>query len=404
MLDHLGGPELVRATNTIIVLLATVLIYLTTRRMFGQGAALLASAVFAINPTTIFIARFASADATSVFLLVAALYLATAAEKHRGYPFLAGLLLATAVAEKYVVILFVPGVLACALVVTTQRLGAVQARRLFARTAVATVAAVALWAAVAHSDWDGFGRNALGGHTIEDIAGGTLWRDGWDYVGVIAVVSAATVALIRGKRWLTGVLCLAGLAPILVEILYQESASLQRNIGLSVVFLAPVIGVLGASLLSPGRFLGGRAPLALVGAIVLLSSGMGTSAAMIHGWPTSTSINSALRYYAHQGSDRYLVDGSELPAYYLSNVTQYGQWASTLDDRYAGAGGEERLRADIQSAAYRLVLYRDDGATPELDRSMIPTLKTRYTLVARVPVTSGSDHDFWSLWLAELPR
>jgi hypothetical protein len=273
-----------------------------------------------------------------------------------------------------------------------------------ARTTAATVAALGVWAAIAYADWGGFGRNALGGHTIDDIAGITLWRDGWDYVGVIAVASIATVVAMRGNRWLTAVLCAAGLSPILVEIAYRESASLQRNISLSMVFLAPVLGLLGARLLTPGRYLGGRAPVALFGVVVLLSSGMGTSAAMIHGWPTSTSINSALRYYAHDGSQRYLVDGSALPAYYLSDATRYDQWASTLDERYASTGGTQRLREDIQSGIYRLVLYRGDGATPALDRSMIPTLRTRYTLVARVPVTSHDDDAYWSLWLSELPR
>jgi hypothetical protein len=41
MLDHLGGPGLVRGVNTLLVLAATVLVYLACRRLFGQGAAIL---------------------------------------------------------------------------------------------------------------------------------------------------------------------------------------------------------------------------------------------------------------------------------------------------------------------------------------------------------------------------
>jgi hypothetical protein len=170
------------------------------------------------------------------------------------------------------------------------------------------------------------------------------------------------------------------------------------------VFLAPVLGVLGTRLLARGRLLGLRAPLGIIGAVVLISSGMATSAHMIHGWPSSTSINNALRYYAHDGTQRYLVDGSNLPAYYLSDVTGYSQWASTLDQRYAGPRGPQLLRQDLDSADYRLVLYRSNGATPALDRSMLPALHARYTLVAKLPVTRGDTHDYWSLWLAEMPR
>jgi hypothetical protein len=404
MLDHVGGPGLVRGVNTLLVLLATVLLYLSARRIFGQGPALVAAGVFAVNPTTIFVARFASIDGPALLLLAAAFYLSLRAYERRRYAVAAGALLATAVAVKYVVVLFVPGVLLAATAVTALRLGGRLAWRASAATAAVMVATAGGWALVAHRDWSGFAATALGGHPVSELASAALWRDGWDYLGVIAIASLAAVWVLRGRRPVVGVLCASGLSPVVVQISSQESASLQRNIGLAMVFLAPVLGALGAWLIQPGRLLGARAPLALVGAVALLSSGMGTSLRMMHGWPTATSIDSALRYYAHDGSARYLVDGSSLPAYYLSDVTSYEQWASTLDTRYATGGGAERLREDLQSGAYRLVLYRDDGATPALDRSMIPTLRSRYTLVARVPV-SPEDHDaYWSLWLSELPR
>ena len=404
LLDHVGGPSLVRAINTFLVLFATVLVYLAARRLFGQGAGILAAAVFAINPATIFIARFASVDAVCVLTLAGALYLATSPSRHRLYPLLTGVLLATATAEKYIAVLFIPGALAVAFAVAAQRIGRRRALRVLGMTTAATVLSIAAWAALAHNDGHGFATNALGGHTVDEVAGTTLLQDGWDYVGVIALCSAAAVAALSRRRWLSGVLCAAGLLPVGVQIASQQSASLQRNVGLSMLFLAPVLGALGAWLVTQGRLLGIRAPLALVGAVALLSSGMGTSATMIHAWPNSTSINDALRYYAHDGNQRYLVDGNSLPAYYLSDVTSYTQWASTLDQRYATAGGEARLRDDLQSAAYRLVLYRDNGATPALDRSMVATLQTRYTLVAKVPVSQDDKNAYWSLWLAELPR
>jgi 4-amino-4-deoxy-L-arabinose transferase-like glycosyltransferase len=404
LLDHLGGPALVRGANTILVLAATILVYLAARRLFGQGAGLLAAAVFAINPATIFLARFASVDAACILTLAAALYLATNPVHHRLFPLLTGGLLATAVAEKYVAVLFVPGALAIAFGATAHQLGRRPAGRRLAVTAVATVVAVAGWAAIAHNDWRGFASNALGGRILDEVAGTALLHDGWNYVGGIALCSVLAIAALRGRRRLTALFCAVGLVPIGVQIASQQSASLQRNIGLSMLFLAPVLGALGAWLVTQGRLLGIRAPLALVGAVTLLSSGMGTSDRMIHAWPTSTSIDSALRYYAHNGGQRYLVDGSSLPAYYLSDVTNYNQWASTLDQLYATASGVTRLRQDIESADYRLVLYRDNGATPDLDRSMLTALQTRYTLVAKVPVSQDDKNAYWSLWLAELPR
>jgi hypothetical protein len=404
MLDHVGGPSLVHGVNSLMVLLATVLVYLSSRRTFGQGAGIIAAAIFAINPATLFVSRYASGDAPALLLLAAAGYVVTSPERRRSHPYLTALFLTTAVAEKYAVVMFVPGILAAGLVIGSRRDGFRFAWRSIATTTVTTIGLGLGWAILARNDWSGFTSTALGGRTAADVAGSTLLRDSWDYVGLIALASVAAVPMIRRHRLTTGVLCTAGLIPVGLQIAYHQSATLQRNIGLSMVFLAPVLGLLGTWLVRQGRLLGLRAPLAIAGAVALISSGMGTSAQMIHGWPSSTSIDSALRYYVHDGTQRYLVDGSNLPAYYLSDVTSYGQWASTLDPRYAGANGQQLLRDDVESAEYRLVLYRDNGATPALDRSMRSALRTRYTLVARMPVTQGKTNAYWSLWLAELPR
>lgn len=404
VLDHLGGPGLVRGANTLMVLVATVLVYLASRRTFGQGAGIIAAGIFAINPATLFIARYASGDAPALLLLAAAGYVVTSPERHRTHPYLTALFLTTAVAEKYAVVMFVPGVLAVGFIVGVHRDGFRFTWRTIAATTATTLGFGVLWAILARNDWSGFASTALGGRTAADVAGSTLLHESWDYVGLIALASVAAVPAIRRHRVTAGVLCAAGLIPVGLQIAYHESATLQRNIGFSMVFLAPVLGLLGAWLVSQGRMLGLRASLAIVGATALISSGMGTSAQMMHSWPSSTSIDAALRYYVHNGSQRYLVDGSNLPAYYLSDVTNYDQWASTLDPRYAGTNGAELLREDLESADYRLVLYRDNGATPALDKAMQSALQTRYTLVARVPVTQGATNAYWSLWLAELPR
>jgi hypothetical protein len=405
MLDHVGGASLIRGTNTGLVLIATVLVYLATRRIFGQGAAIVAAAVFAINPATIFAARFASVDAPCLLTLAAAFYFAIKAWQRRLYPVLAGALLATAAAEKYVAILFIPGALVAAYAINAQRVTRNRAALTLGVMSASVVGGLIALAALAHHDWHGFTANALGGHTFEEVAGSTLLHDGWDYIGVLAVVAVASLAVVtRDRRGLAAPLCAAGLLPVVVQILWHDSASLQRNIAFSMVFLAPVLGAGGTWLMGQGRWLAVRAPLALMAGVLLLSTGMGTSASMIHSWPTSTSIDAALRYYVHDGNQRYLVDGNELPAYYLSDVTGYNQWVSTLDGRYSSAGGTTRLREDLQDAAYRLVLYRDNDATPGLDKLMVATLRNRYTLVARVPVSPGNTNTYWSLWLAELPR
>jgi hypothetical protein len=405
MLDRLGGAALVRDVNTLLVLAATVAVYLATRRVFGQGAALFAGVVFALNPATIYIARFASADAPCVLTLAVALHLAMKASRGGGYPAAAGALLATAVAAKYVAILFLPGALLVSYVVTAQRTRPRRAAVITSAVAASAAATLAVLAVVGQADGQGLAANALGGQVLQGMGRLTALHDGWAAVGPVAIIALLAVAVLPGRRALAVALCTAGIAPVVVQVATEQPAGIARNAALTMVFLAPVLGAAGVWLVSRGRWLALRAPLAFVALLALLSSGMATSAQMAEAWPaTDGTIDGVLAHDVHEGSQRYLVDGSDLPAYQLSGMTHYDQWVSTLSQRYTAAGGMTRLYHDIQDGAYRLVLYRDNGVTPALDRSMVATLRTRYTLVARVPVSPGDPTNDWSLWLSELPR
>lgn len=401
MLDHLDGLTAVRGANALLMLLATVLVYLAARRAFGQGAALIAGATFAVNPATIVAARFASVDALCVATLAAALYTGSKATQRGGYGVATGALLAVAVAAKYAALLFLPGALLVVVFVGIQRTGLRRALRAVMATSGVAVITMATFAVVGRHDVRGFTATVLGGH--ESLSGSAGLHAAWTCIGLMAIAGVAAAIATGRRRPVAVVLCAAALVPLAVDIASGGVASVERNAALAMVFLAPLLGAGGALLVRQGRHLGLRAPLALVAAVVLLSSGMATSARMFDGWPRSTSIDAALRAYTHEGTDRYLVDGSDLPAYYLSNVTHYDQWESTLQARYAGPGGEVRLHQDLQNAAYDLVLYRGDGATPGLDASMLATLRTRYTLVARIPVSPSHPTAYWNLWLAELP-
>jgi hypothetical protein len=405
ILDRLGGTTLVHTANTLMIMLATVFIYLTTRRLFGHGAALIAAAIFAINPATIFVARFASFDAPSLLLLTAAFYFAVRATDRGTFAVLAGMLPVGAAAEKYFALAFVPSVLAILVAANLNRTGRRPTAIALARTVTAMVVAAAITGyAMAPGDWAGLRSTSVYRLALLPESRLDLLGDSWTYIGPL-IVAGLFAAIVLRRTWLLALVLLGtALIPAAAQIYFGESASLHKNIAFGVVFLAPLVGVAGMALLRRGRHLAVRAPLALVGVVLLLSSGIGTSAAMVRGWPNSTRIDNVLRQYAHQGDQRYLVDGSSIPAYYLSDVTNYNQWISTYDIPYATAGGAQRLRNQIANGDFRLVLYRTQDATPALDRAMISTLRERYTLVARVPIGTGTTHEYWSLWLSELPR
>jgi hypothetical protein len=231
-----------------------------------------------------------------------------------------------------------------------------------------------------------------------------LIGDSLHYVGVLAAVGLIGVFLARRQRLVMGILVASGVLPIVLQFRLGEAESLHKNIAFGLIFLAPAVGAAAIALVRRGPKLALRAPLALVGVIAVLSSGTGTSQAMVNGWPNTDQITRIMAGYVQPGNDRYLVDGSQIQEYYLSGLTSYRQWWSTYDADYYGPNGAELLRHRLASGYFSAFLYRDNGPTAALDHQMLPILRARYTLAARIPVSKSDKHDYWNLWTTESTR
>jgi Dolichyl-phosphate-mannose-protein mannosyltransferase len=401
MVDALGGAGLVHAASTAMVMLTTVAVYLVTRRLFGQSAALVAAGVFAVDPAAVFIGRYASFDAPALLLLALALCLAVKAADRWLYAVAIGPVLVLACAEKYLVLALVPGVLLLTAIVGVQEFGRRRGLRAAALATAATLAAAGLLAVTLTSaDWHGLMFTSLDRVTQMPESRAALLRQCLRYGGGLTAAGLAGVIVLR-ERWRLPVVLLAMSAvPALAQLRFNEGTSLERNMAFGLLFLAPLVGVAGAHLLRRGRVLAARAAAALAALVLLLSSGMGTSAAMVNGWPNSAQIDMILAHYVHAGPQRYLADGSQIPAYYLSRSTSYGQWQTTSAPRYDGLRGARLLARELERRTFALFLYRDEGPTIGLDHDMLPILKRGYILVAKVPISPNDPHQFWYLWQA----
>jgi hypothetical protein len=210
----------------------------------------------------------------------------------------------------------------------------------------------------------------------------------------------AGVFVLRERWRLPAVLIAMSAVPAIAQLRFNDGTSLAKNTAFGLVFLVPLVGVAGSHLLRRGRALAVRAATALAAVVLLLSSGMGTSSAMVDAWPNSTQVDTILAQHVHRGAARYLVDGSEIPAYYLSRLTNYDQWQTTYASRYDGPDGAQALARQLERQTFTLFLYRDEGPTIGLDRDMLPILQQGYTLVAKLPISPNDPHQFWYLWQA----
>ena len=108
-LDMAGGLELARAFSLACMLGVTAIVYLVTRKLFHQQAAIFAAAAYASTGVVLFLSRLATYDAMCLFLIA----LATAISVHGGmsrrpWQVLAiGPVLVLAILAKYAALLFV---------------------------------------------------------------------------------------------------------------------------------------------------------------------------------------------------------------------------------------------------------------------------------------------------------
>ena len=122
--DSIGGLTAARILSLAFMLGATVALWATADRLFGQRAAFFAAALFAVSGPTLHLGAFATYDAMSVFLVALAAWLVVRAGRATGrdlWMMAAGVALALANATAYTSALFDPVVLLLALVTSPSR-------------------------------------------------------------------------------------------------------------------------------------------------------------------------------------------------------------------------------------------------------------------------------------------
>jgi hypothetical protein len=287
LIIDVGGQPMMRLTSTGLVLSATVFIYLATRRMFGQGAALLAGAVLALNATTLLAGSLASRDARAVALLGASLWLAVSCAARARRAIVLGPCLVGAVATTYLALPFVVGVVLVLAVYCDRVAGAARARRCVT-AAIGSLVGCAVLAILAATSVGTTGAlsMAAGHQLITATATAALRHQVVTDVGPLLVVGAFGALLAGRNRILAVLLVATAVVPMVVQAHAGTTDPTRDCCELVLVFIAPAVGVTGMALLRRGPLLGLRVPLAIIGMVVLLASGIASSSQMLRDWPS----------------------------------------------------------------------------------------------------------------------
>ncbi len=415
--DSAAGPTAARAVSLLLMLTTTVLLYWMTRRLFDQHTAVLAAIVFAVAEPTQFMGHLATYDAPALCLLaVAACLVVRSASRSTAGVLLAAPCLVLAAATKYAALLFIPTVIALAVLASVAARG--WRRALATGALLAGTTAVLAGAVLAVIPQLQAGIES----TTSARAAGTdqpsvLLTQSTAYIGAAVLLAAAGTVLhwrtsqAPGRhdsplvRLLLGVTLTATalLAPA-DQVHLHTLTSLQKHVGYGLLFAAPMAGVALAGLL--GRHIADARRLTLVLTVCVLLTWAGISQAgrRFHDWPDSTGLVAALTTQVRPVTGRYLIEEPEVPRYYLRTVVRPYQWAGTYYFAYTTHSGAHLVGAQAYTAAiadhYFDVVALRYGPTAPLDVQIDSGLRAArgYQLIGKIPADSSYGGGFWWIW------
>jgi hypothetical protein len=373
--DSVGGLVAARVLSLCFMLGVTVLLWATTRRLYGRRAALLATGLFATLAGSQFLGAFATFDATALFLMSLATWLAVRSAGSRPgvrtvLVMTAGITLATADAVKYATAVFTPVVIAIAAMTAWRRRGGL----LWLATLLTLLGSwlVAITAAVlaGGSDyWHGITSSTLA-RPPSDATVTAILKSGYIWTSlilVLAILGAVLAAHSQARaRLMPAVLAAGALVAPIEQARLHTIVSLQKHVVFGAWFAAVAAGYALARLsqVDPGR--GWAAVMALPIAASTLFGSMGQAASLYRAWPNSSAVVATLRSAIRSHPGRYLAEDYDVEAYYLRAQAPWSRWSNTYYFRYGGQPpGAPSYQAAISGHYFSLVIlnFGDTAAT-----------------------------------------
>ena len=356
MLDRVGGLLLVRIVSGLFMLIATGLLFVTARRLFGYWPALIAAGLFAALGITQGLGAYATFDAMALMIMAGAAYCAVRAASNARWLLAIPIVLLVANATKYASVLFDPVVIMLAAL--TLRAGGW--RRVGHRAAILAAVTASLLAIVVVLAGTAYLHGIL--FTTLDRKTGTgvlnlnpadpsaIFMFSWNRIGLIVLLGVLSmiVALVipreRSSLPLLAVFIAAGLLTTLEALRLHDITSVNKHDDFGVWFTALAAGYAlarGAELVRPHYARAIWAIPALVSVFVAVHfygnhRPIDTAANM-------TGASQIVPYLRVNSSDRYLL-GGRLDDVILYDFRLTIPWSRVVNDNYVkypipGRGG-----------------------------------------------------------------
>jgi Dolichyl-phosphate-mannose-protein mannosyltransferase len=407
--DSLGGLAAARMLSLAFMLGATVLLYGTTRQMFGRRAGEIAAGSFGLLGSAEFLGAFATYDAMALFFLALATYLVVVARQRLSEPMLivAGLVLAFADATKYPTTLWDPVVLALAMLTAT-RGGWLRKGSRAVRLALYTSAPilVALRRLGGHSYLHGIMFTTLARQPGR-VPTGSVLRDAAPWVGLILVIALRGLVIADSTRVRMICAALAGavaLAPLEQARIHTQT-SLDKHVAFGAWFGAIAVGYVLARAVETSKYMGWRIPVGTIGLIALL--GIPQASSFYSSWPNAAAVIAVMeRLVTAEPTAPILAEQGRLVEYYLDLPS--GQLANDAgafwywdQQRHKPVNGTPAYVEAIRDHYFSVIeLDSTFSGRKRVDRELLAALRAAggYRLVATIPWTDRFGRSDFHVW------
>lgn len=410
-LNDLGGVSAMRFASAILMGLASIFIYFTTRKLFGRKAGLFGMLLFSFSGNILNLSQLAVYDALALPLLAASLFLlviATTSQEHQKYLILASAACTVlAILSKYIGLIYIPALFLTALV-------------LFGLTGTALLKAsytlfkyFILPILQVLSIYTAFYWNELllvfQGQGFSLAPRGLILKTIAQEIGVIVLLALAgliVMMFVLPRQSLNSQLPLwrarsqfnlstprtrvifftlfvlllsTWLASPLQHWLTANIRSLWKNSAYSLIFLCPLAGYCIAamveSLRSRNLFVNLTGMLLLcAGAFYFSDKALDSNWSFHQSWPNNARVVTYLQEAGLDENSRVLAEGMDIYEYYFaSQINNRAVWNNFWYMEYEGLNGQEGALAAISDQDPDFIII-DDYYFPGIRERVAPLL------------------------------
>ncbi|MBA2393647.1 MAG: glycosyltransferase family 39 protein [Ktedonobacteraceae bacterium] len=412
-LNMIGGLQLVRVFSTLCMLIVTACAYYVTKKLFNQPCAVFAAIFLVCQGPILFLSRLATYDPLCICLLAIGMALAvkTCYARRPWWALTIGPILILAFGTKYAALLFIPSILTVLVLCTFLQKGWVSTliRGSLAGLSVVAAGAVAVFL-ITHFDRDML--HALGATTTNRVVEQgtprlTLIIHVVEMIGLPYGVALVSLFFARKKQLLVVLLLLGSTLLVPAYHIYKyELISLDKHLGFSMFFAAPVAGYALASLSGFWhKFSSGRYWVAGVSVcLVLFFAGVQEAQNMYTGWPDTTQLAYMLNTQVRSGNGHYLMEQYEVSRYNLRDDTYNWQWIGLDFFQYTDKQGHyyvgDPAYAQAINDGYFDIIQLNYGFDHATAMNITNDIKqsNKYELVAKIPFRDVYGTGYFSVW------